>query len=255
MITADHKQRFTGWLEQRGVAVCPTWRLPRLDLERHLKDFFQTYHVDTVFDVGANDGQYAELLRRYIGYKGLIVSFEPIPELARNLEARAASDPQWVVYPMALGSEDGRLPLAVTADSVFSSFLPTDDERRPADYQRPMTIRRQEDVEVRRLDGLLPELARRFEMRNMYLKIDTQGFDQQVIEGAGAALEGFCGVQSELSLIPIYKGMPDAWTALEGLRSRGFDITGLFSVSRDEHLRVIEFDCVMVRRTLIADRT
>jgi FkbM family methyltransferase len=248
------KQRVAGWLEQHGIVVYPTWRQPTFDLEHHIKEFFEKYQVDTVFDVGANDGQYADLLRRYIGYEGLIVSFEPIPELAAKLEQRAKQDPKWVVYRMALGDEDGRLPLTVSASSVFSSFLDADSEQGVDDFDRAMTPQRRVEVEVRRLDGLLPEIARQHQMRNIYLKVDTQGFDQRVIAGAGAAMERFCGVQSEMSLLPIYKGQPDAWTSLDTFRSKGFEITGLFPVSRDRHLRLIEFDCVMVRGSLIEQR-
>ena len=47
--------------------------------QQHLKKIFKYTEVDCVFDIGANYGQYAKMLRSDIKFKGLIISFEPIP--------------------------------------------------------------------------------------------------------------------------------------------------------------------------------
>ena len=243
------------WLEKRGYVTIPTWRLPTYDLEQHLRALFDKFQVDTILDVGANNGQYVQFLREYVGYEGHIVSFEPVPELAAALDARAASDPRWTVQRCALGSADGTLPLTITTNSDLSSFLTPDTTGLDTDNaRRALASQRQEIVQVRRLDSLLPELEKARPMRNIYLKIDTQGFDLHVIEGAGKLLERIIGMQSETSLIPLYKDAPDLIASLQTFRSHGFDITGMFPVGRDASLRVIEFDSVMIRRSLAAER-
>ena len=55
----------------------------------HLKRVLERFSVDCVFDVGANDGQYATQLRKKVGYKGLIISFEPIPESAQIIREKS----------------------------------------------------------------------------------------------------------------------------------------------------------------------
>src|SRR5258708_7328948 len=63
--------------------------------EMHLQKLLLHLDVDCVFDVGANTGQYAAMLRREVGFQGLIISFEPIPKVARALRAVAKGDPLW----------------------------------------------------------------------------------------------------------------------------------------------------------------
>src|SRR6266496_6469145 len=75
----------------------------------HLHRFFKHFKVDCVFDVGANAGQYANMLRTEVGYKGDIVSFEPIPELAQRLRAKAATGRwPWFVEELALDEREGQ---------------------------------------------------------------------------------------------------------------------------------------------------
>ena len=78
----------------------------------------------------------------------------------------------------------------------------------------------------------------------------TQGFDIEVLRGAGDSLPGVKALQTEASVIGIYKGMPQYMDTIRYLEERGFDITGLYPVSRDSALRLVEFDCVMINRVL-----
>ena len=61
--------------------------------------------MDCVFDIGANNGQYAQMLRKYAGYQGRIISFEPIPSAADKIRKLAAGDPLWTVEQIALDEE------------------------------------------------------------------------------------------------------------------------------------------------------
>jgi hypothetical protein len=82
----------------------------------------------------------------------------------------------------------------------------------------------------------------------VYLKLDTQGFDLQAFEGAGERVGEILAMQSEVACVPIYDGMPRLPEQLQVYEAAGFEVAGLFPVSRDvPTLRVIEFDVVMVR--------
>ena len=65
-----------------GYAVLPKWRLAQLPMAERLRKIFAAHSIDTVIDVGANKGQYRDFLRHHVGYRGSIVSFEPLPEFA-----------------------------------------------------------------------------------------------------------------------------------------------------------------------------
>ncbi|MBS0523463.1 MAG: FkbM family methyltransferase [Proteobacteria bacterium] len=123
----------------------------------------------------------------------------------------------------------------------------------PAVRQRPGDSPcRTETVAVRTVDQVVPELRKRLGFRRPYLKLDTQGFDIEVLEGARQSLPGIPALQSEASVIGIYKGMPGYMDTIRYLGDSGFDVTGFYPVSRDRSLRLIEFDCVMINRSMAA---
>ena len=131
----------------------------------------------------------------------------------------------------------------------FSSFLEP-DHGRVKDYAGLNVPCHTETVTVRTLDVVLPVLQERIGFDRPYLKIDTQGFDIEVLRGAGDSLPAVKALQTEASVIGIYKGMPQYMDIIRYLDERGFDITGLYPVSRDSALRLVEFDCVMINRVV-----
>ena len=211
---------------------------------RHVRETLLRHRVGAVVDVGANTGGYRDFLRRRCGYRGLVVSFEPVPELAAELRRRAAADPLWVVMECALGAEDGSRAINVMRNSVFNSFLaPGGAAARHFDHN---VVERVERVEVRRLDTLMRDLSARHGIGDFYLKMDTQGFDLEVLKGAEAVLDRVPALQTEIPVQLIYQGMPDWREAVARLEALGFGLSALFAISRDPVGRVVEFDCFAV---------
>jgi FkbM family methyltransferase len=228
-----------------GLDLVPARRKRQRQLAEFLHKLFRTLRVDCVFDVGANQGQFYRFLRTEAEYTGLVVSFEPVPHLAAALQAQATSDARWVVHAAALGAQPGTASINVMADPVFSSFLVPDHSH--TDYfARRNTVAAVHAVPVDTLDRLGAEILDRFAVRCAYLKLDTQGYDLQVLAGAHAVLHRIGAMQSELSFLPIYRDMPSWRSALQTFTDAGFAVSGFFPVSRDERLRLVEADCVLV---------
>jgi hypothetical protein len=102
---------------------------------------------------------------------------------------------------------------------------------------------------VRRLEAVVDEILAARPSANIFLKMDTQGFDLQVVRGGGRRLESIRALQTELAARPTYADMPTLPESLGELERLGFELTGIFPVARElDHLRVIEFDCVMCQR-------
>ena len=114
-----------------GTCVVKPNEVPRILEWFHLRRFFRHFAVDCVFDVGANRGQYARIIRKKVGFKGDIISFEPIPELAKELKETSASDPHWHIEQRALDREAGPATFN-EMESQFSSLL------RPRSDQPPV---------------------------------------------------------------------------------------------------------------------
>lgn len=207
--------------------------------EHHLTEMLARHKIETVLDIGANVGGYGALLRK-ISFNGQILSFEPASEPFAKLKDRASRDPKWGVYDYAFGEKDETLAMNIMAGSELNSF------HEPAVSSDHMTKVETRAVEVRTLDGFIG-----INWANTFVKIDTQGHDLAVIRGGLRVLKHVPLIQSELSFIPIYHGMPTFAETLGFINGIGFDVTGMFPVSRDEHLRAREFDCVAVNRAVL----
>lgn len=227
-----------------GYTIIPSWRLESRELSQHLSKIFARYEITTVFDVGANAGQYYDFLRKQLEFSGEIHSFEPLPDLAAALVLRQRNDPMWAVHNMGLGSSNGELTLNVMARRTFSSFRQPTMDYCP-EFNSSNTIVDTVRVPVRRLDDLLAE--RGFEGQSCYLKIDTQGFDLEVLRGAPELLKVTKALQFELPVRNLYADVPPYKEMLSIVEAMGFGLSGLFPVCHDSDLRAVEFDCVMVK--------
>jgi FkbM family methyltransferase len=178
--------------------------------------------ITLVLDVGANVGEYAVQLRR-LGYGSSIVSFEPLSDAFAALERAAAGDPRWECRRQALGSSDGTAEINVAENAVSSSLLQINDRALRSAPQAGYVGT--EHVQVTRLDSIWPELFR--EGDRVWLKLDVQGFELEVLKGAQASLPAIACVQAELSFVPLYDGSPSLLELVEHLDARGFKLAGL----------------------------
>jgi FkbM family methyltransferase len=196
--------------------------------------------------VGANRGQYGTLLRG-IGYTGWIISFEPVQANYEVLKAVAAKREPWRVFPYALGATNERREINVAEETVFSSFL---TPREESQVRFPTNrMERKEEVDVRRLDGILETCLKDISSPRIYLKLDTQGFDLAVIEGAQTILPRILALQTEVSLHDLYHGMPGFVESISRLQAAGFEIIDFVTVNRDvDRLCAIDMDCLMARK-------
>lgn len=176
--------------------------------------------IGVVVDVGANRGQYAAGLRE-ARYGGRIVSFEPLSGPHERLCARAARDPRWTVASrMALGAAPATAEINVARNLVSSSFLPGTDLLREADPETEYVAK--ESVTVSTLDAEVPRHVR--EGEPVFLKLDTQGFEREVLAGAGKTMLSTAGIQIEMSLKPLYVGQPLLEDWLTIMKERGFEL-------------------------------
>ena len=176
----------------------------------------QNLDVDLILDVGANRGQFS--LASRIAKPGVpIVAFEPIPGEAaifRNVHG-GCSDVR--LHEAALGAEDGGATLHVSRRADSSSLLPIGRAQREifAGTEEAGTL----TVPVRRLDGYLSELGA---FSKGLLKLDVQGFELKVLEGATETLACCAYVYAECSARELYEGQALYGEVAEFLAAHGF---------------------------------
>lgn len=161
----------------------------------------KSHDINLVFDIGANIGQFASELRRS-GYKGRIVSFEPLPQAFEALNKLAHNDADWIIHPRcAVGNNIGVVEINVAENSVSSSILPMLDIHEKIAPQSKYTHK--EFVHITTLDSILDLYIKPND--KLFIKVDTQGYEWSVLDGASKTLEVCKGVLLELSLIPLYE--------------------------------------------------
>jgi FkbM family methyltransferase len=199
--------------------------------------------VDSVLDIGANAGQFGGEMRR-LGYVHRMVSIEPLSLPFATLERACANDALWECQRVAVGPAAGEATINVAGNSVSSSMLPM-LERHVRSARRSAYVG-SERVRVTTIDELMDRYALR---SHTYVKIDVQGFERQVLDGAIAALGVVRAVQLELSLVPLYAG---AWSfdeAMETMRGRGFMLAALLPGFSDPvTAQTLQCDGVFTRR-------
>jgi FkbM family methyltransferase len=240
------KRLIEGLAKQAGLVLLPDWRAIRIDEERHLTRLFKFLDVDCVFDVGANVGQYAHMLRSYCSYRGRIISFEPHPAALSKIVPKATRDDLWTIETYALGSSDGEAIFHAYGLSELGSFRSFSDSPHAPTNVSNETV----TVQVRRLKDVLPELQRKFPFKRAFLKLDTQGFDLEVAKGAADALRQFVGIQSEIAFQNIYADAPTYREAIDFYQSSGFSLSRLVPIHDIHFPELVEMDAIFVRSDL-----
>lgn len=217
-----------------------------LEIRRHpaarRQKMLAAHGVDLVLDVGAADGGYGRELRRF-GYSGRIVSFEPLGNAFRELSSTVASDQRWTARNHALGSESGTARINVASNSNSSSLLPMLDAHREAapwvDYVD------EESITVERLDDVAGEVLGA--ARSVFLKVDTQGFEREVLAGGAETLARCVGLQLELSFVPLYEGGMLVDEAIRWAYGEGFHLVGIEQGYAAPGGEILQVDGVFVR--------
>jgi FkbM family methyltransferase len=229
-----------------GFLLIPKWQINTYLLIKRLKRIIREYEIDCIIDVGANIGQYGDLLRKQVGYKGLLISFEPDPECFNILQQTSRHDELWQVHNFALGNENTTTQLNIMATREFNSFLEPDHEVIDT-FKEHNLIKDTVNVQVRRLEQVLTELKSKHVFSRIFLKIDTQGYDLNVFEGAGDSLDQIHGIQTEVSFTPIYKEMPSFEHSIKIFTEKGYKVSGLYAVDESLFPEAVEFDCIYLK--------
>ncbi len=212
---------------------------PMLDPAVRLARICERQAVTVAVDVGANIGDWAARLRLG-GYRGRLVSFEPQAAACATLTRRAAADPLWDVRRLALGREEGERELSVSRDSRWSSFLPFLIENGQA------IVVDQERVPVARLDTAIADLV--MSTDRVFLKLDVQGYELEVLAGASGLLRQVVAAQVEVYLANVYRDQPPRQELLWALESTGLRLAGVESgYIGPDNGEELYFDALFVR--------
>lgn len=178
--------------------------------------------ANVVLDIGANEGQFAQHLRA-AGWPGRIISYEPLSSAFAKLAKDAATDPQWQVFNIALGATKARAPIHIAGNSQSSSLLPMLDTHRNAAPESAYVG--DETVDIVPLDDAVEGVVTNLD--RLCLKLDCQGYEGPVLDGATKSLEHTVMVVMELSFVDLYEGGMLFDEAVARMRKAGFVLASI----------------------------
>lgn len=206
--------------------------------------------VDVLLDVGANVGQFARAIRG-AGYRGRIVSFEPLQQAHAELMVASHQDDDWQVAPrVAIGAQQGEVDINIAGNSFSSSILGMlPDHERVAPDSSPVGV---EHVPLAPLDIAARSYLREHDVS--FIKIDTQGYEDRVLDGATDILATAAGLHVEVSFVPLYEGQPLFDEIVERARNSGFRIWNIWpGIFDPESGRMLQADATFFRDTAVGD--
>ena len=187
--------------------------------EVHIQTIIRHFNIDTIFDVGANEGQYAMAIVDE-GFQGKIYSFEPLAKVFEVLKTNARKYPNWQVINEGIGSKHEKVSMNVSENLTSSSILKTSKQSIEAEPTTQIT--HTEVISITTLDKFFTE--NNVSGKSILLKLDIQGYELEALKGATQLLKKCKLVQAELSFVPVYEGAPLFQDIVDFLKREGFEI-------------------------------
>jgi FkbM family methyltransferase len=214
--------------------------------QKQLFTVLKLLKIDVVFDIGANEGQFAREIREH-GYCGKIISFEPLTSARKTLLSFASRDPSWQVHEQsAIGDRDGEIEIHIAGNSVSSSVLSMLESHSSAAVGSAYVG--SERVPIFMLDSITNRFLDK--NSNFFIKIDTQGYEWQVLDGADETLKRAQGVLCELSLVPLYHKQRLWRDIVDRFDQQGFMLWALQKgFTNPQTGQSLQMDGIFVRKT------
>ena len=207
------------------------------------KKLLNHFGITKILDVGANTGQYAQELRK-INFEGEIISFEPISSIFGVLKSNLKNDPKCKVKNFALGDKNETKTINIAKNLASSSFFSRAKHlEENAQYTEYIN---EEKVEIKILDSIFDTICSANDI--IFLKLDTQGYEKNILNGAKESLKKIKGVQIELALKPSYNDAPGYKEIFKIIEEAGFTLFSIEEGFEDEKTgQLLEIDAIFFK--------
>lgn len=210
---------------------------------RRRKRLLTHFGITKILDVGANTGQYAQELRK-IKFEGKIISFEPIRSVFEILKDNMKNDSKCTVKNFALGDKNETKIINIAKNFASSSFFTRTKYFEEIATQTEYIS--EEKVEIKVLDTLFDSICKPQDV--IFLKLDTQGYEKNILNGATESLKKIKGIQIELALKPTYNEQPDFKEIFKIIEDAGFTLYSIEEGFEDENTgQLLEVDAIFFR--------
>jgi FkbM family methyltransferase len=200
--------------------------------------------LNTVIDVGANIGQFTYRILNYYN-KPNIYCFEPLPEAYRDLVRNFRKNQNVRFFNFCLGSEEGMIDFYVNKFSQASSALKISENQKTF---FPFTkISKKIVIPVKRLDDLSAEINLE---SPVLLKLDTQGFEKNVLIGCEKILSKVDYLLFETSFVRMYENEPLFDEMHDFVKSLGFEFKTPLNCLRNNKSEIMQMDVLYTKKAV-----
>jgi len=199
--------------------------------------------INLVIDVGANVGQFGTDLRN-TGYKGKLISFEPASEPFLQLLKRSQKDALWSVFNLGVGNRIEEIDLHLASNSGLSSSI-----LKPglhSNFFPGIRFDRTEKIQITTLSNFIKD--QKLQECRILLKVDAQGYEGLILEGALEIFDSVISTYLELSLVELYCGEVGALAILNTLSNLGHDISDIRRGIESKSRKLLQIDVLTTKR-------
>ena len=207
---------------------------PFMSIVRNLEDS----NVSNVIDVGANVGQFGLDIRRH-GFKGQIVSYEPVNETFRLLTQTTRRHQPWKAIQLGLGAAESERTINISGNDGLSSSLLEMGSLHLENFPDSATVSRQ-NISISTIDNQLVVLGLR--PQEIMLKLDVQGFEAEVLKGASQSISKIPLCYLEVSITPLYEGEVLLLPILIELSKYGHEVIDVFRGIKASNGQLLQLD-------------
>lgn len=207
---------------------------PFMSIVRNLEDS----NVSNVIDVGANVGQFGLDIRRH-GFKGQIVSYEPVNETFGLLTQTTRRHQPWKAIQLGLGAAESERTINISGNDGLSSSLLEMGSLHLENFPDSATVSRQ-NISISTIDNQLVVLGLR--PQEIMLKLDVQGFEAEVLKGASQSISKIPLCYLEVSITPLYEGEVLLLPILIELSKYGHEVIDVFRGIKASNGHLLQLD-------------
>jgi FkbM family methyltransferase len=211
--------------------------------------WLQNLDIETVLDIGANSGQFAEFIIK-IFPKTSLYAFEPLESEYSRMNLNLGKNPRFKAFNIGLGDINGSMDFFISSSSPSSSLLPMEAIHKklyPKTAEQTKCV-----VKISRLDDFVNEFNLPIKP-NLLIKMDVQGAENKVIEGGKGTFRQAQVVISEVNYFSLYKGQPLFKDIIDLLTELDFVYCGIFEQFNNEKDNLPLFaDAFFIKQDLIS---
>jgi FkbM family methyltransferase len=208
-------------------------------------EWIKEMDIKTIIDIGANTGQYANVIAKEFPNVP-IHSFEPIASVYKELQKNVKHLPNVKTYNYAMGATEGKTFINHNVNGHYTSSILETGERTKSNFPTWTDETVQEEISVITLDSFV---AKENLDKNIFLKIDVQGFEDQVLIGGMHAIQDVKVIQMETAFQEMYVGEKPFEYFYSLMKSNGFELAGFFDFCYDnKNGRPLFCDTIYVKK-------